>query len=358
MLLRYCPGLLLLLLFSTPAWSQAPAAPGGGIQGAYFAGENFERMVFVRTDAVIDFNWDNTAPGPGMPVQSYSVRWTGYLLAPVSGEYRFSTVMDDGLRFWLGHKQLINSWRPQDHVPASVSIRLEAGRYYPIRIEYFQQAIEARAVLLWQRPDAPAREEVVPTRHLFVQLPPTARPIPVAPPVKPPVASPVIAANPKPAPVRAAVPVRPQETGRRPPVRRPAPAQPATMAEPRVGSELSELGSLAKGSTVVLEHLYFEQGVARMLPSSLPELDKLAQLLKSQPALQLEIVGHTDNVGDPALNLQLSRQRAERVRDYLLRNGVEAHRLVAEGYGGTRPVADNDDPRQRPRNRRVEVVVR
>ena len=94
-----------------------------------------------------------------------------------------------------------------------------------------------------------------------------------------------------------------------------------------------------------------------MLPASRPTLNSLARTLRQQPALRLEIAGHTDNVGEPVLNLRLSEQRAQVVRKYLVQQGIDSARLVARGYGGTRPAADNHDPQQRARNRRVEVVV-
>ena len=114
---------------------------------------------------------------------------------------------------------------------------------------------------------------------------------------------------------------------------------------------------LSRGTTVTLPNLYFTQSTASLLPTSRPVLNSLARTLRAQPALRLEIAGHTDNVGEPALNLHLSEKRAQVVRRYLVQQGIDSARLLARGYGGTRPVADNHDPQQRKRNRRVEVVV-
>ena len=121
---------------------------------------------------------------------------------------------------------------------------------------------------------------------------------------------------------------------------------------------LPDLSGLNSGATVTLPNLYFTQSTAALLPSSRPTLNALARRLREQPAMRLEIAGHTDNIGDAALNLRLSKQRAQVVRRYLLQQGIDSVRLTAVGYGGTRPVADNRDPKQRARNRRVEVVVR
>jgi peptidoglycan-binding protein ArfA len=120
----------------------------------------------------------------------------------------------------------------------------------------------------------------------------------------------------------------------------------------------AELSSLARGTTVEIKNLYFEQSKPRLLPSSGPAIEQLTNELRRNPALQLEIAGHTDNIGDPALNQRLSEQRARRIRELLIGRGIDSTRLTAVGYGGTRPVADNNDPAQRARNRRVEVTVR
>jgi len=120
---------------------------------------------------------------------------------------------------------------------------------------------------------------------------------------------------------------------------------------------LPDLSALSKGAALALPNLYFTQSTAALLPSSRPILNALAQTLRTKPDLRLEIAGHADNVGDPGLNLRLSDQRARVVRRYLMQQGIDSGRLVARGYGGTRPVADNRDLQQRARNRRVEVVV-
>ena len=102
-----------------------------------------------------------------------------------------------------------------------------------------------------------------------------------------------------------------------------------------------------------LPAVFFEQGQARLLPDTRAALDKVAATLSPRPDLRLEVQGHTDNVGNAELNRQLSQQRAEAVCLYLTAHGVPTAQLRPIGYGGTQPVADNADPAQRPRNRRV-----
>ncbi len=87
------------------------------------------------------------------------------------------------------------------------------------------------------------------------------------------------------------------------------------------------------------------------------ELDKLVQLLLENPSLKIEISGHTDNVGKPADNLTLSNNRAKAVVTYLLSKNIPVARLVAKGYGETKPVADNKTEEGKALNRRTEMKV-
>jgi outer membrane protein OmpA-like peptidoglycan-associated protein len=73
--------------------------------------------------------------------------------------------------------------------------------------------------------------------------------------------------------------------------------------------------------------------------------------------MRIEVGGHTDNVGNDAANQLLSEERANAVRDFLIAHGIEASRVVAKGYGETRPVATNDTDEGRALNRRTEVTV-
>lgn len=86
-------------------------------------------------------------------------------------------------------------------------------------------------------------------------------------------------------------------------------------------------------------------------------LDTLAHLLRSNPALKLKIGGHTDNTGTEASNMKLSQKRADAVKKYLVKNGVEESRLEATGYGQTKPVAGNTTAAGKAKNRRVELEL-
>lgn len=100
----------------------------------------------------------------------------------------------------------------------------------------------------------------------------------------------------------------------------------------------------------------FDSGKAIIKPESRPVIEQMIQLMKDAPDLKVEIQGHTDNTGDANADQVLSQQRAAAVVKALTTGGVEASRLVAKGYGLSKPVADNATEEGRAKNRRVELV--
>lgn len=105
-------------------------------------------------------------------------------------------------------------------------------------------------------------------------------------------------------------------------------------------------------------NLEFETNKDIIRPGSLPSLHELAALLLQKPEFRLRLSGYTDNVGTPAANLLLAKRRALAVQRYLVRQGVPAGSIRAEGFGRARPVASNATAAGRARNRRVEMQVR
>ncbi len=108
---------------------------------------------------------------------------------------------------------------------------------------------------------------------------------------------------------------------------------------------------------IILPDIHFEFDKAIIKPESYPILDSVAQWLKENPNMIVEIAGHTDSIGSAEYNLSLSRRRAEAVRQYLIKKGISPHRLYARGYGETQPIADNGTEEGRAKNRRVEIRV-
>lgn len=113
----------------------------------------------------------------------------------------------------------------------------------------------------------------------------------------------------------------------------------------------AELETIKKAS----EKIYFNTGSATIKAESFPELDGLAKILKDHPEVEASIEGHTDSEGNDAANLKLSKARAKSVKDYLISKGVEADHLSSEGYGETKPIADNKTAEGRAQNRRVVI---
>lgn len=117
------------------------------------------------------------------------------------------------------------------------------------------------------------------------------------------------------------------------------------------------LQPIETNAAIVLKNVFFDVNKYDLKPESQAELDKLAQLLTENPAIKVEISGHTDNVGKPADNLLLSNNRAKAVVSYLISKNINAARLTAKGYGETKPVADNKTEEGRTQNRRTEVKI-
>lgn len=107
----------------------------------------------------------------------------------------------------------------------------------------------------------------------------------------------------------------------------------------------------------LLQQVHFGPGKALILPDSYPLLAQVVDAIVRNDIQRVRIEGHTDNQGNPELNLQLSKDRAQAVAAHLIKAGIDASRLEVEGHGDTRPIAPNLTPRGRELNRRVEFVI-
>ncbi len=123
------------------------------------------------------------------------------------------------------------------------------------------------------------------------------------------------------------------------------------------------LDRLEKNKIFVLKNIYFEYDKADIRNDAAKELDKLVVLLNDNPEIKIEMGSHTDSVASEVYNIELSQRRAESTVNYLIRKGIAQERLVAKGYGESRPIArntnpdgsDNSDGRQK--NRRTEFKI-
>ena len=384
-------GLVALLLVDSRTLAQKPGSANGlkaGLKGEYFNGPNFEQKVLTRTDPQVDFDWNWQSPGPGVQREYFSVRWTGKLYAPTSGKYRFSATVDDGVRVWVGGKKVIDEWRKQDDSQFVGEISLNANQLYDLRIEYYNDWKGSIISVFWESPEDRSLfsfrskpTQLVPAKYLF------SKPIrPMTAPTMPAIAGYRHSSTRSPAPAIAALTARPMTKrlttpktallkSESAPVKRTAPVAaaptspvskptpvlagvaPATVRPAPATPTAESFVNLKAGETVILRRVAFAQSEYTLLPESYAELDKLVQALEANPTFAVNIAGHTDNVGDKRLNQSLSEHRAKVVANYLTRRGIAATRITSEGYGGSRPIADNATEEQRAQNRRVEFSV-
>ncbi len=128
--------------------------------------------------------------------------------------------------------------------------------------------------------------------------------------------------------------------------------------QPKTLSRTVELRKVQVGATSVLRNIYFDFDKASFKQESYTELNKLERMMSQNANMRVEIAGHTDYIGTAAYNMNLSQRRAEAVKDFLVKKGIDPRRIVAKGYGKTKPLVSNDDEEEgRELNRRVEFKV-
>jgi hypothetical protein len=145
-----------------------PVGNGTGLRAEYFNNRTLTApAALTRTDATVNNDWGSGSPATGINTDNFSVRWTGQVLAPVSGTYSFSTVSDDGVRLWVNGTQIINNWT--DHAPTtdngSQTFSFTAGQKYDIRMEYYENGGGAVAKLQWSYPNQAT--QAIPQSQLF-----------------------------------------------------------------------------------------------------------------------------------------------------------------------------------------------
>lgn len=112
-----------------------------------------------------------------------------------------------------------------------------------------------------------------------------------------------------------------------------------------------------KGMTLILGDRYFDGNTARLWNQrATRHLDSITEIMNGNSSLEVAIEGYTDNINTSDLNLMLSKERAIAVKTALIQRGIDAQRITAEGFGEVRPVASNDTPQGRMKNRRIEII--
>ena len=127
---------------------------GNGLYAEYFNNANLQGTpTLTRVDPAVSFFWDaETSPDPSIGFTNFSVRWTGQLTVPLTGQYRLLTNSNDGVRLWLNGKLLIDDWTEHGPTIDSTTLSLEAGRGYDLKLEYYQVGRTATIQLGWQPP--------------------------------------------------------------------------------------------------------------------------------------------------------------------------------------------------------------
>lgn len=361
------PVLLLICLLLPSGFLSAQ----NGLKGEYFRGKNFDRKVLTRVDPQINFYWDHVAPAPGMPMTDYSIRWTGRITAPKTGEYTFAAMVDDGLRLWVGGIKVIDAWGPHDHEFVSGQVGMKEGKTYDIRIEYFNGILEGQIQLHWEIPDpnkslldrVVGKKEIIGRKFFALPPPPQAEPVPEALAVNSPART-EPKNEPKSEPKSDPEPERKPEKKEPAPKLNPTPTAPVTPSAPVVKVNPNAAPGSPKRTRMMdtidkytPRNILFEQGEPFIKEESFPELDRLVELLQRFEGLRVTVEGHTDVTGDPDQNLQLSKDRASEVAYYLKKKGIDAARISTRGYGSSKPLFGKDSTRLYPQNRRVEFKI-
>jgi len=123
-----------------------------GLQGEYFANQEFRGIpALTRIDREIAFDWGGDSPAKGLPQEHFSVRWTGSIIPPETGEYALSIRSDDGSRLYVNGELFIDNWGDHAGLTKSRLISLEKGRALAVKLEYYQSKGGALVRLGWDR---------------------------------------------------------------------------------------------------------------------------------------------------------------------------------------------------------------
>jgi len=117
------------------------------------------------------------------------------------------------------------------------------------------------------------------------------------------------------------------------------------------------LAPLKVDQVIILNNIFFKKRSAEIKDSSIPELKRFIEFLKTNKKIQIEISGHTDNKWTPKDNLRVSKERAQAITDYLANKGIKPDRIMVKGCGQKRPIGFNSDKEGRARNNRIEFKI-
>lgn len=123
------------------------------------------------------------------------------------------------------------------------------------------------------------------------------------------------------------------------------------------GVSVNAFGCVEGSKTEIKLQVQFKSGSAEVAKASAADLDRIATVMKKDEDVKIRVEGHTDSIGNGDTNQKLSEARANAVKELLIQRGVKADQLTSQGYGSSRPVADNKTAPGRQQNRRVVAVL-
>lgn len=153
------------IVVSTLPEETSQKVAGNGIKGEYYKEKDFTKLLIVRNDDTVNFNWSSSSPDPVIPQDKFAVRWTGMVKAKYTGTYTFYTFTDDGVRLIINGQLLIDGWGKKGERENTAQISLEAGKKYDIVMEYCQNKDLAKAMLYWSSAGQP--KQIIPKAQLY-----------------------------------------------------------------------------------------------------------------------------------------------------------------------------------------------
>jgi hypothetical protein len=146
-----------------------------GLRGDYYSGIDFQTYVLSRTDPNVDFDSEIDSPDPLFIADYFSVRWTGQIQPRYSERYTFHVRTDDGVRLWVDGILIINQWidQPPTEHSSTISLALEAERWYSIQLEYYEKTGVSTIKLYWS--SRSETKEIIPQSRLYSVRDETAR---------------------------------------------------------------------------------------------------------------------------------------------------------------------------------------
>jgi outer membrane protein OmpA-like peptidoglycan-associated protein len=141
------------------------------------------------------------------------------------------------------------------------------------------------------------------------------------------------------------------------PQQKPLAKEPVTEPSAPVIAQEKPAQVVKSDSLIVLNEVLFEVNSYKLKTELYPKLDSIVVFMQNNPSTKIEISGHTDSTGKEPHNLRLSENRADAVAEYVVDKGIDTSRVSFNGYGSSRPIADNDTDKGRRKNRRVEILI-